>query len=103
MLASVISGQRERLIRKKSKRHWISGFSLLQVKRSGFSTRQISASSKSSLMASTSSTSSLDFLGLHRIKVTKKPSVGCCLIKNSGDQAQNMFIIYPLSHVSTTD
>ena len=60
MSASVISGQRERLMRKKSKRHWISRFSLVHVKRvaSGFSTRQISASSKSSLIASTSS---LDF------------------------------------------
>ena len=60
MSASVISGQRERLMRKKSKRHWISGFSLLHVKRvtSGLGTRQISASSKSSLIASTSS---LDF------------------------------------------
>ena len=61
MSASVISGQRERLMRKKSKRHWISRFSLVHVKRvaSGISTRQISASSK--LPSLIASTSSLDF------------------------------------------
>ena len=57
MSASVIFGQKEKLMRKKAKWHWISGFSLLHVKRvaSRFSMRQISASSKSSLIASTSS------------------------------------------------
>ena len=57
MSASMISELKEKLMRKKAKWHWISGFSLLHVKcmASGFSTRQLSASSKSSLIASTSS------------------------------------------------